>query len=177
LLNDFLYDTLRDLGASQKDAANLGDILEAVLHVGASFGLGRFGNAQLNLGRGVRDLDPWERGVVIEKQLGQNLPSNFPVIDRFDNGLVTSIKSMDLAAQSYQDASGILRVGEEYVDAVARFQGRNWAGVNIRQIDITARGLDLAIPAGATPTQQQALQNLITYGRIKGVTVRLVVVE
>jgi hypothetical protein len=41
---------------------------------------------------GVWDLKPLARGVEIEEALGQNLPANFPVIDRFANGVATSIK-------------------------------------------------------------------------------------
>jgi hypothetical protein len=128
-------------------------------------------------GRGVWDLLPFQRGVAIERQLGHNLPGNFPVIDRFQNGVATSIKSMDLAAGSYQSAATISRVGQGYVNAVARFQGRTWAGVTIRPADITARGLDLAVPAGATQAQQQALDALVSYGARNGVIVRISVVR
>jgi hypothetical protein len=34
-------------------------------------------------GRGVWDLHPFQRGRIIEQQLGQNLPKIFPTIDRF----------------------------------------------------------------------------------------------
>ncbi|MGL4825791.1 MAG: hypothetical protein ACRC4G_06375, partial [Alphaproteobacteria bacterium] len=47
---------------------------------------------------------PVTRGEKIEQALGQNLHKNYPVIDRFDNGVVTSIKSIDLNAKTYQDA-------------------------------------------------------------------------
>ncbi len=125
---------------------------------------------------GAWDLHPFQRGRVIEQQLGQNLPRNFPTIDRFQNGVATSVKSMDLVAPTYANAGNITSTGRGYIDSVAGFQGRNWAGVNIRPGDITARGLDLAVPAGATQTQQQALQGLITYGTQNGVTVRIVIV-
>jgi filamentous hemagglutinin len=121
-------------------------------------------------------LHPFQRGRVIEQQLGQNLPGNFPTIDRFQNGVATSSKSMDLAAPTYANAANITSTGRGVIDSVAGFQGRNWAGVNIRPGDITARGLDLAVPAGATQAQQQALQDLVNYGTHCGVNVRIVVV-
>ena len=132
------------------------------------------------VGRGVWDLHPFQRGRVIEQQLGHNLPSNFPTIDRFQNGVATSIKSMDLAAPSYADPATITSTGRGYIDSVAAFQGRDWAGVQIGTRyggpAITARGLDLAVPSGAMVAQRQALNNLVTYGAQQGVTVRIVVV-
>ena len=121
---------------------------------------------------------PWPRGEAIEGRLGQNLPQNFPTIDRFENGVATSIKSMDLSGSSYLDPANITRVGQGYIDKVAGFQGRNWAGTNIRPGDVTGRGLDLAVPPGtATPGQQQALQGLIGYGKQRGVNVRIVEIQ
>lgn len=61
-------------------------------------------------------LKPFERGVEIEKMLGQNLPSNFPVIDKFENGLATSIKSMDLSAKTYQNIATMDRTLTVYID-------------------------------------------------------------
>ena len=128
--------------------------------------------------RGVWELGPGPRGEAIEGRLGQNLPQNFPTIDRFENGVATSIKSMDLSGSSYLDPANITRVGQGYIDKVAGFQGRNWAGTNIRPGDVTGRGLDLAVPPGtATPGQQQALQGLIGYGKQRGVNVRIVEIQ
>ncbi len=127
--------------------------------------------------RGVWELPPLQRGRVIEEQLGQNLPANFPVIDRFENGVATSIKSMDLEARAYAEMSKIFFKGSRYIDCVAAFQGRRFAGVNIRLNDILAKGLDLAIPPGATPSQMKTLRNLVLYGVQKGVSVRILVVQ
>jgi hypothetical protein len=84
---------------------------------------------------------------------------------------------MDLATPTYASAASIASTGRRYIDSVAAFQGRNWAGVNIRPGDITVRELILAVPPGATQAQQQALQDLVTYGAQKGVTVRIVVIQ
>jgi hypothetical protein len=128
--------------------------------------------------RGVWDQGPGPRGEAIERRLGQNLPQNYPTIDRFENGVATSIKSVDLAAPSYLHPAGITRTGQGYVDAVAGFRGRNWAGVNIRPGDIRGRGVDIAVPPGPrTPAQQQALDGVVGYGRQNGVTVRIVEIE
>ncbi|MFO0907108.1 MAG: hypothetical protein U0794_01865 [Isosphaeraceae bacterium] len=129
-------------------------------------------------GRGVWSLDPKVRGTIIEQRLGQNLPQNFPTIDRFENGIATSIKSVDLAAKSYLKPGNLMRLVRGYINKVADFQGRNWAGVNIKPGDIAGRGLDLAIPPGtATPEQLQVLQALIQFGRDRGVNVRIVEIQ
>ena len=106
---------------------------------------------------------PFERGVVIEQRLGANLPSNFPVIDRFQGGVATSIKSLNLNAASYQSIPTLRRTVLGYLNKVSTYQGQPnaWANVQILPNHITGRALDLAIPAsGATPAQMQALQAL-----------------
>jgi hypothetical protein len=46
------------------------------------------------------------RGRLIEKELGANLHPNFPVIDKFRNGVATSIKSIDLNAATTEMLNG-----------------------------------------------------------------------
>lgn len=104
---------------------------------------------------------PFARGTAIETQLGANLPRGFPVIDRFQNGVATSIKSIKLSAPTYQDAATLARTVKRYVDRVAAYQGqvRPWGGVTIQPGQITARELQLAIPGGNIPAAQQAVLN------------------
>jgi hypothetical protein len=139
-----------------------------------SFLRGRVPVAPTKVGRGVWEQGPGPRGEAIEKMLGQNLPQNYPTIDRFENGIATSIKSVDLTDPTYLKVENLTRIGVGYVDKVAAFRGRRWAGVEIKAGDITGRGLDLAVPPGAaTAEQQAALQRLVEYGRQRGVTVTI----
>ncbi len=128
-------------------------------------------------GRGVWAEAPAVRGEIIEKQLGQNLPQTFPVIDKFVDGVATSIKSMDLNAVTYADPAAITRTGQGYINKVADFTGGARSNFVITQGQITGRALELAVPEGATAPQEQALQGMIRYGRSKGVTVTIVVVQ
>ncbi|MGL4825647.1 MAG: hypothetical protein ACRC4G_05595, partial [Alphaproteobacteria bacterium] len=114
-------------------------------------------------------------GEKIEQALGQNLHKNYPVIDRFDNGVVTSIKSIDLNAKTYQDAKKLQRTLEKYVDKVADFRGDIFAGQPVSAEKITLRALDLAIPNRGTVTQQKILRELIDYGKIKNVVVNPII--
>ncbi|MBS0598876.1 MAG: VCBS repeat-containing protein [Proteobacteria bacterium] len=121
-------------------------------------------------------LNPFQRGQQIERALGQNLPYNFPVIDRFENGLATSIKSLDLNAKTYQNTAALSRVLRGYVDDVAAFNGRTWAGVRIRSQDISGRALDLAIPRGGSAAQRSVLSQTVRYGAARGVNVNTIVI-
>jgi hypothetical protein len=122
----------------------------------------------------VWKLKPFERGVQIEKSLGHNLPNNFPVIDKFVNGVATSIKSLDLNAKSYQSIATLNRTVTKYIDKVANFNGRTWAGVSVKGRDITGRSLDLAVPSGGSSAQNAALNQLVKYGQSQGVNVNIV---
>lgn len=120
-------------------------------------------------------MGPVTRGVAIERALGGNLPSNFPVIDRFANGVATSIKSIDLGAQSYQSVSALTTTVTKYIDQVAAFTGRTWGGATVRGADITGRSLELVVPAGsASAAQQAALAGAVQYGQTVGVAVKII---
>jgi hypothetical protein len=79
---------------------------------------------------------------------------------------------MDLGAPTYADPAAITRVGRGYIDKVADFVPRRWAGMNIKPSELTSRGLDIAIPRNATAAQLEALEQLKAYGRTRGVTQR-----
>jgi RHS repeat-associated protein len=103
------------------------------------------------------------RGTEINKLLGENLPRNFPVIDRFDfaTGVATSIKSIDLTAKTYQDMKKLTQTLDGYLDSLAAFNGRRWGGVTVNGNQITARQLQLAIPPGSASAAQQAVFNAV----------------
>jgi hypothetical protein len=124
-------------------------------------------------------LQPMERGVSVERMLGRSpsLAQNFPVIDRFEKGLVTSIKSLDLSARSYQNLSTLTSKVRGYVNTLANWQGvESWGGVRISANSIAAREVLLAVPPGASQAQQSALLRLQQWAAAQGVTLNVVVV-
>ena len=123
-------------------------------------------------------LSAFQRGVAIENMLGRNLVQNFPVIDRWANGIATSIKSIDLGAKSYQNISTLTLTVRGYIDTLAKGQGQPKAlgGVQILSDQIQGRVLELAIPTGATQTQMAALQRLQQYAGTVGVTLKIIVI-
>jgi filamentous hemagglutinin len=126
----------------------------------------------------VWQLNPLQRGVAIENMLGRSpeLTQNFPVIDRFQNGIATSIKSIDLSAASYQNISTLTSRVTGYINTLANWQGTYWGGVQIDAAQITGREVLLAIPPGATQAQMAALQQLQQWATTVGVTLNTTVV-
>jgi RHS repeat-associated protein len=132
-----------------------------------------------NEAQSIWKLDPFQRGVAAENAVGRSsfLSQNFPTIDRFQNGVVTSIKSIDLNAASYQDIRALSRTVTGYIDKMANYQGQPsaWAGVRIYPSQITARAVDLVIPAtGGTAAQLAALQQLKQYAQSLNVTLNII---
>lgn len=73
----------------------------------------------------------------------------------YDDGICTSIKSIDLRATSYQNPEQLERTLNRYLDKLERFQGmRQPNGVTIRPIDIQKKVLHLGIPNSAITDEQ-----------------------
>lgn len=131
---------------------------------------------QVSLGLGkssVWELNPFKRGREIEKALGQNLPGNFPTIDKFISGTATSIKSLDLNAASYQNLTTLNRTLTKYIDSVAGFSGRTWAGASVS--GVSSRTLDLAVPDVGSWAQQAILSQANQYSGSMGVTLNVII--
>jgi len=108
---------------------------------------------------------------------GQNLPDNFPVIDRFINGVATSIKSIDLRAPTYENISILTRTVREYISVLVNWQGvERWAGITIETVQIRARELLLAIRPVITQAQVAGLQELQQWAAKAGVILNIRVV-
>lgn len=119
-------------------------------------------NETLEAAKAARDMelsgepppDIWElgwgaRGVEAERRRGASLPPNFPTIDKFEDGVVTSIKSIDLDAPSYQEPWQLEARINYYVNKLAAFDHENFNGINIMPEDIRWRTLDLIVPQGS----------------------------
>jgi hypothetical protein len=74
--------------------------------------------------------DPWKlgwaaRGSYLHELLGGTLSPTFPVIDRFVDGMATSIKSIDLNAATYQKTAQLTYRLKQYIDDLTEFDGPN----------------------------------------------------
>ncbi len=128
-------------------------------------------------GRGVWDLGPVTRGDAIHERMGQNLPRSFPVVDIFKDGIVTSIKSIDLQAPSYRKPGVLLSTVRRYIDKVAGFKSGRRAGAEVPSHKVRGRALDLGVPPGATAQQKTVFEQLRAYGTHHGVVVNIVELE
>jgi hypothetical protein len=96
------------------------------------------------------------RGRYFSERLGANLPHTFPVIDRWLDGIVTSIKSIDMRAATYQSAERLTYRLNEYIDKLALFDGGRLGYTQIDGTAIVGRELAIAIPNGSTTAVQGA---------------------
>jgi hypothetical protein len=149
--------------------------------VEAALGIGAAGEIALSdkLGQNVWQMGLADRGNAIEDALGRNLSHTFEAIDKFDSstGIVTSIKSINLATKSYQTFQGIWSRVAGYVQDVAGYTGGADANISITQAMIRGRELLLAIPPDASQAQLDMLQQLQTWAAQMGVTVTIQVVK
>jgi hypothetical protein len=130
-----------------RDAIILGALLSAGIPSGAAADLP---SAAWKLG--------WvARGNYFSEQLGANLPATFPVIDRWINGVATSIKSIDLSAATYQDATRLTYRLNISIDQMALYEGNEVSVIAIRSSEITGRALSLAVPKGSMTATQRAV--------------------
>lgn len=92
---------------------------------------------------------------------GESLPSNFPVVDGWfaSKGRLTSIKSIDLKAATYQDMEALeARLGD-YVRQLESFEGNMQPiqGIKIRPERINEKVLHLGVPDGSITEAQKAI--------------------
>ena len=140
--------------------------------------VGAAGGGTVAISSSVFELAPVVRGRVIESILGTaaggSLPSNFPMIDRFENGVATSVKSIDLLAKTYQSGAALLSKLTGYVDKLAGFNGGQLGRTVVEADQVTERVLEVVVPPGATAAQLEALRQAATYAQTQNVICRLI---
>jgi hypothetical protein len=116
------------------------------------------------------------RGIYISEQRGANLPATFPVIDKWLDGVATSIKSIDLTAATYQDAIRLTYRLDDYVNKLIFFEGASLGDLQIGPSAISGRVLELVIPkGGATAAQRVSIE--ATKLRAKAFGVEMIITE
>ena len=127
-------------------------------------------------------LAPIARGNAIEAILGAAaggaLPRTFPVIDRFLNGVATSVKSLDLAAKTYQNVGNLTSTIRGFVNSLANFKGAQLGNAVVEGRDITTRVLEIVVQKGAlTIEQANAIAGLAKSAQANGVLIRVIPVK
>jgi hypothetical protein len=118
------------------------------------------------------------QGRYFEQRLGHTLHENFPVIDKIPDGIATSIKSIDLNAATYQNAAGLTRRLEKYVNEVSEFVDGQLGEDVVLPSDKKGRALSLAVPKGSiTETQKAVIENVRRWARTLKNPVEIIINE
>lgn len=165
------YRLAETVGVAAREAAT--DFFGGALIVGGIRAL-RGANSVWNLGR-------FARGRAIENMLGANTrwAKNFPVIDKIQDGVATSIKSVDLTAQSYQSGNNLFNTLKGYVDKLDNFSGAAWGNkakgtfADVQEgRDFTSKALEIAVESGQGSAQQwEQITKVVNYAIEKEINV------
>lgn len=85
------------------------------------------------------------RGLEIDKALGNNLGATFKTFDNFNNGVATSVKSVDLNAKSYQDGMKLFYKLNKDLRAINSFTQGALDGLRLKSSQINTRVLQIVI--------------------------------
>ncbi|WP_239106913.1 RHS repeat-associated core domain-containing protein, partial [Flavobacterium macrobrachii] len=139
------------------------------------------GISALSKGESVWSLNSLQRGRMIEELLGANSSwaRNFPTIDKIENGVATSIKSMDLTASSYQKGNSVFNTLKGYIDDLASFTNTTWGNTTVTQgKDYTSKALELAVQTGkGSESQWSQIQQAINYALDNDISIVLRFIE
>ena len=136
---------------------------------------------------GVWAMNAFNRGWEIERRLG-GMMNNFPTIDKmvevFNDGTrsilssVTSIKSIDITAETYKDASKLKSRITKYIDDLAGFAGTTYKQHDYILQDNLQRILEIAIPP-VTPNsaQSEVIDEMISYAQSQGIQIKIINIE
>jgi hypothetical protein len=117
------------------------------------------------------------RGRYFEEQLSdKSLDPDFRTIDNFADGIVTSIKSIDLNAAAYQNPASLTYRLNQYIDDVAEYRGGRYANQTVPYSKITDRTLSLAIPKDSMSEEQRIVIEAART-RAKDLGVKLIITE
>ena len=120
---------------------------------------------------------PWiERGNNIDTARRNNLGHNFPIADNLENRILTSTKSLDTAATTYQDGSKMLSKLKAFINQLNGFTRREWNGVVVEASDYSSKVVELVIPdVQLSSAQAQAIIDAKVYAQSLGLVMKIVV--
>lgn len=91
----------------------------------------------------------FKRGRFFSKKEQANLPFNFPVIQKFENGKATMIKSIDLNKKTYKDKEKFLETLKFWKMKLEDFEGGRLGEVHISKDQMKHKELVIYIPEDA----------------------------
>ena len=140
-------------------------IIEAFENAGLSDYLLKVSNSGLELkapveiGSGVWKDGWFIRGEEIDifiknSSSGTKFSKNFPVVDRLEDGVLISIKSLDIGALSYRNSNKLRSTLGKYANALKNFEGKyfksddvfRWGDVRLKRSDYNRKALEIILP-------------------------------
>jgi hypothetical protein len=107
-----------------------------------------------------------------------SLPQGFRTIDNFTKGIATSIKSIDLNAATYRNATRLVSRLTKYTTDMAEYEGGSFANKKVLSEEITGRAVNLVVPKGSMTNEQRiAIETVRTLARTGKVRVDLIITE
>lgn len=140
---------------------------EAGIAISKSSDLFKNGDNVIDGVKGVWSEKPLERGKLIDEfinkhSVGKGLGSNFPVVDRVENNVLISTKSLDLGAKSYKNPKKLEKRLDKYIKQLTNFDdpdvnpkyyeklisdsGFEWGEHSLKLSDYSSKQLEIVIP-------------------------------
>jgi hypothetical protein len=127
------------------------------------------GTSENNEEASISDLSPFERGKAIQDMYGRNLPYTFPVITKFENGMATSVHSINLNDKTYQSDGGTVNNSSVkyrinyYLKELYSFNGDSMTSdgkeYRVDGNDINRKQLIIVVPKGLSNESSTELYN------------------
>ena len=138
-----------------------------------SLPLGKPGEKKDESTDSVWDQENFERGIALRNEFGGNLPANYPVIGRFEEGEATSIKSIDTTAPYYMVKANLNKKLKGYINDLSDFEGQNYGGISIEAGEIKKKSLIIVIPENGTADCREWIADMISYAKERGVDLNI----
>lgn len=135
---------------------------------------GSFRKTTLGQASKLWELPALKRGMEIEaiRAGTYRLPPGFPIVDVYNGISAISIKSLNLRSWTYQGRRLLYR-GKRFVNKLIDFKGAQRGGAIVPPN--AKKELEIIIPKNtATQMQWKMLNEVVDYGRINNITVRII---
>lgn len=123
----------------------------------------------------VWDMSNIKRGREIRKLQGANLPFNFPAISNFENGVATSIHSLNIDETYYHTSKNLKQKLLTLINKLEAFNGAQSGKVSVDNHEIFIRELRIILPeTEVLAHQQQTLEECRLIANSKGIELKII---
>lgn len=128
-------------------------------------------------GYDIWSLPVFDRGRKIKRLLGTNVNEDFPIVDKLEEGTITSIRSHDTRLKSNQGSSFNRQLKED-LRRILEYSERSFKGVTIGVRDYNEKELNLVFPDVELDQQQiNAINEIIDVANSNGIRIKITVVR